>query len=247
MSRRAWQGAFAIALVYIGALAFTMAVRTDHRRPLYDGFVPPSSYRWVSPPAFFASGNVKPKPVSMTVALGPDGSQPAGLSTPDGQFAIDLGAGAIASKPGATSVVIRVTPVAPHTLGAVPDGQRGDGNAYRVEMQYQPGGARVDRLQHAGSLLIEIPELGTRLYWSGDGSAWTLIPTHTVGARQLTLAGEFPAPGDYLAATNIPELVTTATGHSTSRALIAGLATGAIAIAILVLAFFVARRRRARA
>ncbi len=110
-------------------------------------------------------------------------------------------------------------------------------------MHYEPGDVTVGKFQRPGSVLIEIPELGSQLYRSNDGSTWILNPTSTVGARQLTLAGPFTAPGYYLAATNVPELVAT-TSHSSEGAVVAGIVTGVVAIAILALAFFVARRRR---
>ncbi len=45
---------------YLAVLGVTVGLRDDHVRPLYDGFTPPPSYRWVEPPSFFSSGNVKP-------------------------------------------------------------------------------------------------------------------------------------------------------------------------------------------
>ena len=84
---------------------------------------------------------MKPQALSTTIALGPAGSAAAGFATPDGQFVVNLGAGAIAPSPAATSVAITVTPVAPRHLSPVPDGLRSNGNAYRVEMKYEPSAA----------------------------------------------------------------------------------------------------------
>ncbi len=55
---------------YLVVLAVTVGLRDDHVRPLYDGFTPPPSYRWVDPPSFFSSGNVEPKPAVTTIRLG---------------------------------------------------------------------------------------------------------------------------------------------------------------------------------
>lgn len=234
--------AIAAAIVYVGAIALTMALHSGHARPLYDGFVPPSSYRWVEPPAFFASGNEKPKPVHAAIPLTSGGSRAAGIATPDGQFAIDLNAGAIAPRPGATSVTVDITPVAPRELGALPSSLRGNGNAYRVDMHYEPGGQSVRRFTAPGTLLVEIPELGSDLYRSSTGTGWIAIAAHPVGASKLTLAGEFPAPGDYLAATNLPELVTTSR-RSSHRALAIGLVAAGVALVLLLVAGRLARRR----
>ncbi len=243
MSRRWLVGGAVVAVAYIVSVLATVAFGPQHVRPLYDGFVPPSSYQWVDPPSFFASGNVTPRPVSRSLTLGPNGSEAAGVATPDGQFAIDIGAGAVAPRPGATSIEIRITPRAPRRLGAVPDGQRGDGNAYQVDMHYEPGDAPVTRLTRAGTLLVEIPEVGSRLYRSDDGSRWVSMPVRTVGARQLTLAGAFPGPGVYLAATNVPELVTTTT-RSSRTGLVLGAVTAAVAAGLAGFSLVVVRRRR---
>lgn len=83
---------------------------------------------------------------------------------------MSLGRGAIAAAPGATSVAVHVTPLTPKRLAPVPDGLRANGNAYRVEMTYEPSGVPVTHFTAPGTLLIEIPELGTALYVSPDGT-----------------------------------------------------------------------------
>ena len=235
----------AVAAVYLVAVLGTLALRPSSPRPLYDGFVPPSSYQWVKPPAFFAPNNVRPKPVSTTIALTPRGSVAAGVATPDGQFVIDLAAGAIAPATGAMNVAMQVTPLAPSSLTPLPSGLRGNGNAYRVEMHYEPGGEPVAGLARPGSLLVEIPELGRQLFRSTDHATWITVSARPIGPRGLTLVTDFDGPGDYVAATNLPELVT-ATRGSSHGALVVGLIVGALAVVLIVLAFFVTRATRSR-
>jgi hypothetical protein len=234
----------AVIAAYLVAVTVTVALRPNDARPLYDGFTAPSSYRFVDPPPFFASGNVTPKPMSTSIALGPDGSEPTGFSTPDGQFVVSLGAGAIPPAGDATSVAVRVTPLAPHGLPPVPGGLRANGNAYRVEMTYEPTGARIARFGKPGSLLIEIPELGTTLFRSVVAATWSPLPARTIPPRELSLSARFETPGDYLAATNLPVLAAPP-GRSGRGATALGIAT-ALGAGILFAAAYIAIARRRR-
>jgi hypothetical protein len=239
-----------IGLVVVGAylavLALTVGVRSDHVRPLYDGFAPPSSYRWVDPPSFFSGGNVAPEPVATTIRLGENGSAAAGVATPDGQFVINLGRGAVAPRSGATRVAIRITPLAPTTLGPIPGGPRPNGNAYRVRMTYEPRGGAVTRLARAGSLVLEIPELGEDLYSSPDGRSWSKIPARAVPPRDLSLATTFVGAGYFVGGTNLPELVGQGATTSSGRSIWIGVAVAGFTLLLLIIAFFVVRRRRKR-
>jgi MYXO-CTERM domain-containing protein len=233
--------------LYLVTLALTVGLRSDHVRPLYDGFAPPPSYRWVDPPAFFASGNVEPKPVTTTIKLGRDGSEPAGIATPDGQFVLNLGRGAVRPSFGAASVTVKVTPVTPSALPAVPSGLRPNGNVYRVEMTYETG-KKVTRLARAGNVVMEIPELGNGIFFGrhlhGHSSdPWTKLPSRAVPPRQLSVTTFIEDPGYYLAATTLPELVAPA-GESSSHAVVIGAATAALAALVLVVGFVLLRRRR---
>ena len=241
--RRTWLvlGAGAVAL-YLVALMFSAAMRPDDARPLYDGFTPPPSYRFVDPPPFFAADNVEPQPMTTTIALGAAGSEPAGFATPDGQFAVSLGRGAIARASGATSVAVRMTPLAPSTLPPVPNGLRANGNAYRVDMTYEPTGTPVGRLAKPGTLLLEIPELGNSLFVSPAGNAWTETSARPVSASQLSLSASFAAPGYYLAATNLPELAPQP-GRSHHTALVLGAVITAVAIVVFAGVYLLARKR----
>jgi len=234
---------FAIFAAYLVAVSATVAFRDGHVRPLYDAFVPPSSYRFVDPPAFFASGNVKPTAISTTVALRSGGSDPFGIATPDGQFVINLGRGAIAPTHGATAVAVQITPVAPNHLPPVPLPLRPNGNAYRVEITYRPHGGTVTHFAKPGTLLLEIPEVGQQLFVSADSSdGWISVPSKVIGPSQLTTTATFAAPGFYLAATNLPELAAPP-GHASHVAIALGIATAILATLLFLGAYTVVRKR----
>ena len=253
MRRRNLVVGAALLAVYLVVLALTVGLRSDHVRPLYDGFAPPPAYQWVEPPPFFASGNVEPKPVSMTVKVGRAGSAAAGIATPDGQFVINLPRGAVTPSAGAAKVNVRITPVAPSTLPPVPGGLRPNGNAYRVEMVYDTG-KPVVRVERPGTLVVEIPELGDKLFFarrpgrsSGTVAAgqWTDSSASPVPPRQLSLAASFDGPGYFLAGTILPELVGPS-AESSSNAPAIGIATAGLAVVLLGVAFVVVRRRARR-
>ncbi len=226
---------------YLVVLAVTVGLRSDHVRPLYDGFTTPPSYRWVDPPAFFAAGNDTPAPVTRSVAVGRVGSEAAGIATPDGQFVLNLGRGAIATRAGAKRVDVTITPVAPGDLARVPSGLRANGNAYRVVMRYEPGGAAVGALAHPGTLVLEIPELGDHLFTSRLGRRWTEIPARAVPPRDLSLTAPWSGPGYAVGATDLPELV--APSRSSSHAVAIAVGVAVVAVVLLVATFLIVRRR----
>ena len=243
MTRRAaWLGLGAV-VVYVVALAATAALGPGHVRPLYDGFTGPPKYEWVDPPSFFASGNQSPDPVTTTIPLGRSGSAATGVGTPDGQFVINLGEGAVAASPGAHAVHVTITPVAPKSLAALPDGLRANGNAYRVRMK--TGGTPVRSLDHPGTVVLEIPELGPNLFLSETGAHWTKLPSRVLPPRDLGLTADFTRPGYYVSGTDLPELVA-AGGDSSGNALVIAIVVAVVAVALLVVGYLLVRGRRNR-
>jgi hypothetical protein len=210
-----------------------------------DGVVPPTRYQYVEPPAFFAAGNTKPQPVTVRVPLSARGSDAAGVATPDGQFVIDLAAGAIAPHAGATSVAIHVTPLAPGSRSALPNGLRANGNAYRVEMNYEPVGGAVNAVAKPGTLLIEVPELGAGVFVSTAANVWTNAGARTVGPQERAYSAQFANNATYLAGTNLPELAAATSSSDSHTALIAGIAIGVVVL--VVGAWLLLRRRRGAA
>ena len=242
-NRRVIATGSAIVAVYLGVLAVTVLVRDAHIRPLYDGFAPPNSYSWVDPPAFFASGNAKPAGMSAVVTLGPTGSNAAGVATPDGQFVIDIARDAIARHGSDREIKVEITPVDPKGLAPVPLGLRANGNAYRVHMTYEPSNTAVRAVVKPGTMLVELPEVGTRLFRSATGHNWATLTALPVSSTQLSLSAQFGGPAYYVAATDLPELAG-ASRQSSRRSLVLGAAVAVLAVLILLTAFVVARRRR---
>jgi hypothetical protein len=233
----------AVVVVYLAVLAVTVLARDAHVRPLYDGFAPPNSYSWVNPPAFFASGNAKPAAMSAVVTLGPTGSNAAGVATPDGQFVIDMTRGAIARHESDREIEVEIAPVDPKQLAPVPLGLRANGNAYRVQMTYEPSNTAVRVVAKPGTMLIELPEVGTRLFRSATGRNWAPLTALPVSSTQLSLSAQFGGPAYYVAATSLPELAG-ASRQSSRRSIVLGAGVAGLAVLILLTAFVVARRHR---
>jgi hypothetical protein len=247
MRSRALRTGIGIVVVYIAAVLVTAVLRHDGARPLFDGFAPPPSYEFVDPPPFFAAGNTPPGDVVRSIALGPGGSAAAGVATPDGQFVIDLAKGAIAPRPEATSVAVRIAPVAPKRLAAVPTGSRADGNAYRFDVTYEPSGERVTRFAKPGTMLVETPELASAVLRSSDGAAWTPIAARSVGQNGLRMSASLPAPGYYVATTTLPELAAASAGSTRSHtsSIVLGIVAAIVALVLFGVAFVAVRRRSA--
>lgn len=203
--------------------------------------VPASSYHFVDPPSAFAPGNVGPHDFAVTIAMGAKGTEATKFETPDGQFVVTLARNAIAPAAGALSVAVRVTPLAPRHLATPPDGLRADGNAYRVDMTYQPSGVTVTQFATPGTIQLEIPELGQNLFVSPDARTWTALAAQPIAPTNLSLHATFVAPGYYLAATDQPERTTSSTkSNSTTIVLV----IAAAVVALLLGAYAVTRRRR---
>jgi hypothetical protein len=230
---------------YLVVLALTVGLRNDHVRPLYDGFTPPPSYQWVDPPSFFSSGNVTPKPVVTTIKLHRDGSEAAGIATPDGQFVINLARGAIKKSPGAASVTVRITPLAASQLPKLPDGMRANGNVYRLHMRYETG-ANVKHLTSGATLVMQIPELANNLFVASSPEhkrpPWVRLDSSAIPPNQLSLTASWDTPGYFVAGTKLPELV--GPSGSSGHVVVIGIAVAVLAVLLLVAALVVVRRRR---
>lgn len=243
MSRRTAVAGVLITIVYVAVVAITVAMRTGHVRPLYDGFAPPSQYQWVDPPSFFAAGNTEPTGASTMVALGTTGSAAAGFGSPDGQFVIDLPRDAIRPRAGEDHVVLTITPLSSSRFAPLPGGLRANGNVYRVAMHYAKSGARVDQLAKPGTVLVEIPEVGTDLFRAQRHRAWYRVPSTALGSRQLSVSATFAQTGDYVSGTALPELVASSTRSRNWWLIGAGTA---LAAALLFAGGVLLARRQAR-
>jgi hypothetical protein len=228
-------------LVVAYVLAITGTLPFGHNvRPLFEGIGPPPVYRWVKPPAAFASGNVPPAPNDTEVAMGPTGSQQAGAQSEDNQLVLNLAPNAAPAHPPDTSVRVHVEPLDPATLGPVPAEFRANGNAYRVTMTYQPSGAPATTVTTPGNILLTVPLPPAGLLYSADGRTWTNIGKQTVPGQPI-VGGPFNAPGWYLAATHAQ--APSSGGGGSSGVIIVAVLVGALA---LFLGLFPLVRKRVR-
>ena len=129
-----------IVALYLAGAAVSGRASILARRPLLDGLAPPTPYRWVNPPPDLAASNKPPASTRFNLELAPEGSQLGAFSTSDGQVNLVLSQGAVPPRAGQTGVEVTVDPVDPATLGPVPSGLVGAGNAYRIQAGYQPSG-----------------------------------------------------------------------------------------------------------
>jgi hypothetical protein len=165
------------------------------RRPLLDGLAPPTPYRWVKPPPELAAGNKPPASTRFPVQLAAAGSRLGAFSTSDGQVNLVLSEGAVPARPGQTGVEVSVDPVDPATLGPVPSGLVGAGNAYRIQATYRPSGRRIETFAGQSSVGLVYPLLttavanasGHQILSSADGRTWQPLPsTDTPGTHQVS-------------------------------------------------------------
>lgn len=233
-----------LVALYVITATVTVQRRTGSPRPLYDGFTPRSTYRFVDPPPFYKPGNITPEPLEMTIPLRGDGSAAAGISTSDGQFVVSLAQGAIAPSSDAKHVAVRVIPIAPTELPALADGLRANGNGYRITMTYEPSGRAITEMTTPGTLLLTVPEVGNHLFTSRRGTNWTAVTSTAIPPTQLGLSATFATNGYYLAGTELPPLAAPEGGSSSTAAILIGVAVAALTVALITLGWYLARRRR---
>jgi hypothetical protein len=200
--RRVGPLAIGFALVALYAAAVTGTLPFGHNvRPLFEGIGPPPAYRWVKPPAAFASGNVPPKANDTDVPMLPTGSQQSGAQSEDNQLVLNLAANAAPPHQPDTTVVVHIDPLDPATLGPTPPDLRPNGNAYHVSLLYKPSGTPVATVTTPGNILLTIPLPNAGLLFSPDGKTWTKIGTGTVAGQAISL-GPFNSAGWYMGATH---------------------------------------------
>jgi hypothetical protein len=230
-----------LAVVAGYLVAVVVALASGHRvLPMFDGYTPTPKYRWVNPPTALAPGNVRPKPNDTDVPLGPSGSEQAGAQSEDGQVTLNLAPNAVPTHAPDTSVRVHIQPLDPATLGAVPQGFRPNGNAYRVTMIYQPSGIEATTITSPGNILLAVPLAPAGLLSSTDGRTWTNIGKQAVPTQSI-VGGPFNATGWFLGATH-PQTASTSGGGSSGVIIVAFL-VGALA---LFLGLFPLIRKRVR-
>jgi hypothetical protein len=133
----------------------------------------------------------------VSIQLSDQGTRAASFGTTDAQAIVTLPAGAVPPAAGAEAALVSVEPVDPDAVGPPPADLRFDGNAYGVEIAYQPSGDPAE-LRAALTLVLRYPANATLLL-RRDGSRWTPLVTNQVRST-LQLWGGTRRAGVFVAA-----------------------------------------------
>lgn len=240
-------GVGAVLAALYAVVVVATGLTTDHPvRPLFDGAGGATPYRWVKPP-WYVIGNIKPKPGHTDIPFENGASPLIGVTSEDAQIILNLPQGGLPPRDGATAVRALFTPLDPKKLAKPPGGMRPAGNAYRVEMAYQPSGESLQQLTTSGNVVMVVPDEAEAMLFSADGKSWSELPFHLLG-DPLTVGSAFNTPGYYLVATSLPEFANPNQGSGTKRTV--GIAMVVVAVALLlgyVLPTILRRSRAAQA
>lgn len=185
-----------LAVVY-AVLAAAYVRVGGNPRPLFDGFAPVAPYNWVDPPPEFRAGNIVPRPSTIDVALGLEGSVAASGSSGDGQVILSFPAGAFPAHLPDVRVTVEISPVDPAGLAPPTAGLVADGNAYRLDFSYDPSDEPAP-LSLPADVFLVVPEPAQTLLFSPDGRVWENLPFRPV-ADPTQIGGAFPSAGYLLA------------------------------------------------
>jgi hypothetical protein len=218
-----------IALVglYAAVVVVTGLASGHPVHPLLDGIGNTTPYRWVRPPWYVGSANVKPEPSHTDIAFESGTSPLIGVSSEDAQLVVNLPKGALPPHPGDTAVRADITPLDPQKLGNTPAKLRPDGNAYKLEMTYKPSKQPLTTTATPGNIILILPAAADTILYSRDGNEWDIVPTQMLGDRRsplgvatlarMTVGTSFTKTGYYLAGTSLPEYTNPNKGKSTKR------------------------------
>lgn len=198
-----------LALLYAVVALVTSALSSRPVLPLFDGFAPPVSYNWVTPPASAPSGNTVPKPFEREFPLGPEGSDATNASSEDAQVIVGLDKGSVAPRPPDAALKVAMVPLDAATLGPLPAGLRPVSNAYQVVLTYLPSGVEISQLAVKGTVSLTAVEANGKLLYSPDGARWQERQARPFGTDN-GLFSELDAPGYFVVASP-------ATAEGTSR------------------------------
>jgi len=247
VSGRTLRAGLLLAALYAVAAMATGLLTAHPGRPLFDSVGGATPYKWVDPPWYVGAANIKPERSSTEVAFENNTSPLAGFTSEDAQIILNFPQGALPYKEGATAVRTSFTPLDPKKLAKLPDGMRPDGNAYRVEMTYQPSGDPVPQVTRSGNVVMVVPDEAEKMLFSLDGKSWDEIPTSMLGDPN-TVGSAFNKPGYYLVGTTLPEFANPNKGNGVKKTV--GLVLVVVALALLlgfVLPTILRRSRAAQA
>lgn len=204
MTQRPLRVGAALAVLYAAVVVVTGLTTGHPVRPLFDAAGGAVPYKWVKAPWYVASTNIKPRPSHQDIAFENGTSPQTGATSEDAQVILNLPQGAFPPREGETAVRMSFTPLDPKKLARPPGGMRPNGNAYRVQMAYQPSGAPLDALTKSGNVVMVVPDEAERMLFSVDGKSWSELPTQTLG-DPTTVGSAFNTAGYYLVGTSLPE------------------------------------------
>jgi hypothetical protein len=218
-------GLYAVAVLATGLI-------TGHPvRPLFDGAGTSTPYKWVTPPWYVGSANIKPGPSHQDITFDNGSSPLIGVNSEDSQIILNLPQGALPAHAGDTSIRASFTPLDPKKLATPGPGVRPDGNAYRVDMTYQPSGGPVGQTTTSGNVIMVVPDEAKDILYSVDGKSWAPLPTHILGDPN-TVGSAFNKPGYYLVDTELSEFTNPNKGNGTRR--VVGIVLVVVALALLL-------------
>jgi len=245
--------AVGLAVVVAYALLATVSGRLSPlaRRPLLDGFAPPPPYHFVTPPPDLASSNKPPSAGRFTINLDPTtGSEPKVVATKDFQASLALSPGAIAPRPGDSSVLVTMTPLPPGASLVVGSGLSLVGNVYRFTAVYRPSGTPVARFRGDAQLVLAYPlrshSLVARhtLMRSADQQTWTSVLSADSIVEQL-VQGTVRELGYFAVGQSAGE--TPASSGSPGRVVLTVVLWAAVVGVVILFLLAELRRRRTRA
>ncbi|TMC48816.1 MAG: hypothetical protein E6J14_10200 [Chloroflexi bacterium] len=227
-------------LLFLGAgvllLAAVWLLLPRTAPPLYDSAPAPADpYRFLtsSPPAAVAA-----KDVPVTGASSPPFIAGSDENPPQAQILV--GAGSLPLPPGATTVRVTITPVAPPPIA--PAHQRVDGNVYRFALTASgtPVGLRAGA---PATIVLRGPSgAGQATVARFDGTGWTTLNSTPIGTIADTYAANVTSLGDVALITS-PSSGGGGGGGGGSGATVA-VAVGAILLVLVTAAILTIRLAR---
>lgn len=239
-----WRLGVGLAGLYALAVAATGLVSHRPVRPLFDAIGGAIPYKWVNPPWYVGSTNIKPGPTSTDIPFENGTSPLTGVNSEDAQLILNLPQGALPPNGDDTAVRASFTPLDPKKLAKLPGGMRPDGNAYRVKMAYQPSGDPVRQITTSGNVVMVVPDEAEKMLFSLDGKSWAELPTQLLGDPN-TVGSAFNTPGYYLVGTTLPEFVNPNQDDGRKRVLGIAMIVGALALLLGFVLPAILRRSRA--
>jgi hypothetical protein len=224
---KAFPTGIALVGLYAAVVAVTGLASGHPVHPLLDGVGNTTPYRWVRPPWYVGSANVKPEPSHTDITFENGTSPLIGMTSQDAQLVLSLPEGALPPHPSDTAVRADITPLDPKKLGKTPAKLRPDGNAYKLKMTYEPSKEPLTTTTVPGNIILILPAAADTILYSRDGNEWDMVPTQMLGDRRsplgvatlarMTVGTSFTKTGYYLAGTSLPDFTDPNKGKNTKQ------------------------------